>query len=279
MIIDDHEIENSFTEGAKAYASGGLPFISKNKERLMNGMTAIYSYQMSHGPIFDTQPDAAQAGVSFVKGQGNHQTPANHFASTKINDVGLFLTDTRKDRTKTLLMSREQEEDLKAFLSDDTTRVKLIASSVTFLGDRGKKPKKADNWMRAYKQRKRILKHIVTHDIKNVVFLSGDIHSHYATQFCVNGEKLPVYQLVSGSLFWPTSFLIDKIRWTRKKTRWGHVYGSPSSYSITEPLSLTHYDFFEGNGIGHVLVEDNQLIFKVFNHEHKVVIATELGLA
>ncbi|QDG35951.1 alkaline phosphatase family protein [Alteromonas mediterranea] len=279
MIIDDHEIENSFTDGAKEYEDAGIPWFSRNKERLINGIGAIYSYQLSHGPIFTTERDETQPNVRFVKGQNNHQTPARHYESVKITDkVGLFLTDTRKERTKQKMMSREQEDKLLEFLSDTATKVKLIATSVTFLGDTAKKPKKADNWMKGYKQRARILKYIVNKKIENVVFLSGDIHSHYATQLTVDGLKYKVYQLVSGSLFWPTGFIINKIRWGKEDVNWDYIYGAPSNYGITKPLSDTSKDFFEGNGIGHVLIDDNSFQFTVHNHNEKRVIRVDLPL-
>ena len=280
MIIDDHEIENSFTKGAAEYANAGIPFLSKNRERLINGIAAVYSYQLSHGPVFDTAPDPNQNGVSFIRGQGNHQTPARHYSSTTVNGVGLFLTDTRKERTKKRFLSKKQEAALIAFLDDTDTDVKLIASSVTFLGDKGKKPNKADNWMKAHKQRAKILKHIVNNNIRNVVFLSGDIHSHYATQLQVDGERLPVYQLVSGSLFWPTGFIMKRIRWCRDDVNWGHIYGAPSNYAIAQPISITNTDFFESNGIGYVEVNptNSELLFRVFNHSQSVVIEAELPL-
>ncbi|MEI8625913.1 alkaline phosphatase D family protein [Pseudoalteromonas sp. B137] len=280
MVIDDHEIENSFTDGTNEYMERSTLFSRNNQERLINGMLAIYSYQLSHGPIFDTEPDNTQVGVSFVKGQKLNQVPVKHYEVVKFNDIGLFLLDTRKERDKDMFMSRAQEKELIEFLDNQDLRVKLIASSVTFLVDyKGKTPKKADNWLKAYKQRNRILNHIIDNEISNIVFLSGDVHSHFATQLKVNGINRPIYQLVSGSLFWPTGYLMNRIRWSAEKVKYGQIYKARDGFEVSKPLSETTVDFFENNGLGYVEIDADSLTFKVFNHEGKVAIKVTLDLA
>ncbi|MCG7495620.1 alkaline phosphatase family protein [Vibrio sp. Of7-15] len=276
MVMDDHEIEDSFKHGADEYGDTRFNWLNKDKDRLINGINAFYSYQASHGPIYDTQP-SEQEGVSFVKGQSKNQVPVRHYASINFGDVGLFLMDTRKERGHRGLISSEQEEHLKKFLSSDC-RVKLVASSVTFLADNHSKPNKSDNWKKAPSQRERILNYIISKDIQNVIFLSGDIHSHFAASLKYQGQSTTIHQLVSGSLFWPTSFLMNRIRWFENDVRFDKsIYGA-SGFSLSQPLSETDCKFYASNAVGYVEIIENSLIFKVLRQNGDAVIETRLPL-
>ena len=277
MVMDDHEIEDSFTDGATAYANTKFNWFNKDIDRLINGINAFYSYQLSHGPIYDTAPDVNQDGVAFIKGQANNQVPVKHYATVDLGDTGLFLMDTRKERSSNGLISSEQEQALEAFLSSHH-RVKLIASSVTFLADNDLAAEKADNWKRAEQQRARILNYIMSKGIKNVVFLSGDVHSHFAASLRYRGEDTSVYQLVSGSIFWPTSFLINSIRWFEKDVQFGKAIHGAEEFSLSNPISCNDNKFYASNGIGHVTISGGELKFKVINKSGEVVIDATLPL-
>ena len=276
MVMDDHEIEDSFKHGVDEYRDTNFNWINRDKDRLINGINAFYSYQASHGPIYDTEA-SHQVGVSFVKGQSNNQVPVKHYASVSFNDVGLFLMDTRKERGDGHLISSEQERHLKSFLSS-AHRVKLVASSVTFLADDHSKPTKSDNWKKAPSQRERILNYIESKDIQNVIFLSGDVHSHFATSLVHQGQQTTIHQLVSGSLFWPTSFLMNKIRWFEDDVRFGMEIHGASEFSLSQPISKTQSKFYASNAVSYVEILDDHLIFKVIRPNGEEVIEAELPL-
>lgn len=276
MVMDDHEIENSFTDGVHEYSDTNFNWLNRNKDRLINGINAFYSYQASHGPIFDTQKSDTK-GVSYVKGQDNNQVPVKHYASIDFGDVGLFLMDTRKERSDGELISIKQEQLFKDFLSSDY-RVKLVASSVTFLADNHKKPEKTDNWKKAANQRERILNYIISKDIQNVIFLSGDVHSHFAVSLNHQSSKTTIHQLVSGSLFWPTSFLMDRIRWFEDDVAFNQPLHGAEGFSVSSPLSKTDTVFYASNAVGYVEILNDKLIFKVIKQDNQVLIDAELPL-
>jgi len=281
MVMDDHEIENSFTDGSVEYAESGFFSSKTKKQRLINGILAMYSYQLSHGPIYSSVADPQQPGVAFIKGQEDNQVPVRHYAAVSLGDVGLFLLDCRKERNKQkeLLISQDQENALLAFLSDPQYRVKFVVSSVTFLADDDSSKKKADNWKRAPEQRHRIVSHLISHKIPNVFFLSGDVHSHFAARLDINKHHSTIYQLVSGSLFWPTSFIFDKIRWFRDDVLFNQpLFGSAKKTILSAPLSDTNTDFFSSNGVGFVAVEQTEVLFQIRNEKGDVVIETRLPL-
>lgn len=281
MVMDDHEIENSFADGAADYANSGLFSSKTKKERLINGILAMYCYQLSHGPIYSSVADPEQPGVAFIKGQEDNQVPVRHYAAVTMGDVGLFLMDCRKERNKDkdLLISEHQEADLLTFLSDPKYRVRFVVSSVTFLADDDSSKKRADNWKRAAAQRNRIISHLIKHSIPNVFFLSGDVHSHFAARLEINKKPSSIYQLVSGSLFWPTSFIIDQIRWFRDDVMFKQpVYGCDKKVVLSNPLSDIDTDFFASNGIGYVAVEQNEVLFRVLNEKGITMIEARLPL-
>lgn len=281
MVMDDHEIENSFTEGSADYAESGFFSSKTKKQRLINGMLAMYSYQLSHGPIYSSVADPEQPGVAFIKGQEDNQVPVRHYAAVSLGDVGLFLLDCRKERNKQkeLLISQEQENALLEFLSEPQYRVRFVVSSVTFLADDDSSKKKADNWKRAPEQRHRIISHLISQNIANVFFLSGDVHSHFAARLDINKRASSIYQLVSGSLFWPTSFIFDKIRWFRDDVMFEQpLFGTSKKIMLSSPLSDSKIDFFASNGVGFVAVEQTEVLFQIRNEKGDVMIETRLPL-
>lgn len=274
MLIDDHEIANGFTDGMDEYLDTNFNWLNHNKERLINGMRAFYAYQASHGPLFDTSP-SEQDNVKFVKGQNGNQVPTKNYSELNMGEIGVFLMDTRKERSHGELISKVQERHLLEFLKRKY-RIKFVASSVTFLADNRSKKVKSDNWKRAAKQRKRILNFIDRNSINNVFFLSGDVHSHFAAQLHKDGKPKSVYQLVSGSLFWPTSFLINRVRWFEEDVRFSRsIYGAPD-FKLSAPLSDTSECFYAGNAIGLVDISPHSVNFRVVDCGGHSVFSSEM---
>ncbi|MGC0119799.1 alkaline phosphatase D family protein [Pseudoalteromonas piscicida] len=276
MVMDDHEVEDSFKHGAIDYQDTKVNWLTKDKDRLINSINAFYSYQASHGPIFDVIPSDVP-GVSYVKGQEHNQVPVRHYAAVDFGSIGLFLMDSRKERSSQGLISRAQENALLDFLNSHY-KVKLIGTSVTFLADNYSNADAADNWKKAAEQRKRILDHMTKKNITNVFFLSGDVHSHFACRLNYEGKPTSIHQLVSGSLFWPTSFIINSIRWFKDDVRFSKAIYGASRYSISEPLSTTKYDLYASNGVAYVEVKESELIFEIRDTKGNVIISNVFPL-
>jgi len=110
------------------------------------------------------------------------------------NLLDLILLDTRMwqrdeqnmsltDDSTHLIMANDQFEWLKLQLLDTTTKWKLIGNQVMFapleiLGQ----PVNADQWDGYNYQRQKLIKFISDNNIKNVVFLTGDIHSAWFSE-------------------------------------------------------------------------------------------------
>lgn len=301
MVMDDHEIANGLTDGVDKYrGSKWLNLITRNNQRIVNGINAFYSYQASHGGIYTTEP-GDQKDVYFLNGVNQNQVPVKHYYELAMGsgDIGLFIMDTRKERSKGKLISKNQERAFYQFLSNESYRVKLVASSVTFLADKldyyedndneyedliqnEGDDVNADNWKKAARQRASILKYIDDNNVNNVLFLSGDVHSHFAARLIKNSSLTTVYQLVSGSLFWPTSCLINRIRWFKDDVAFGkQIYKASSSidYRLSEALSDIDGKFHESNGVGYVSIGSDSFEFKVLNHKGEAVIKVELPLS
>jgi alkaline phosphatase D len=69
---------------------------------------------------------------------------------------------------------------------------------------------KSDSWPAFPTTRRRLLSHIVSNGIQNVVFLSGDIHCSSVAEISFSGnqavEKLKAFSVTSPAFYWPFWF-------------------------------------------------------------------------
>jgi alkaline phosphatase D len=117
-------------------------------------------------------------------------------------DIDWFVMDCRTER---ILAGRDkrmigvaQEQALLKWLVNSTARVKFIVSSVMFMPDQRRD---SDGWKAFTTQRNRILETIRSNAVKNVVFVSGDIHGSLCCQ--LTHDKSPdfiVHSVVSSPL-------------------------------------------------------------------------------
>ena len=110
--------------------------------------------------------------------------------------------DCRTERTLSgnakSMIGTQQEYALLKWLVSSTAKVKFIVSSVMFMPDQQKGD---DGWKAFAAQRNRILETIRSNAIKNVVFISGDIHGSLTCQ--LSHSKNPgfaVHSIVSSPL-------------------------------------------------------------------------------
>ena len=157
MILDDHEIEDNWP----ANRSNG------DETLYRNAMHAYEIFQCSHGPAHDL----------LANGRINRR-PKNYWYTFADGDTDWFVMDCRTERvltgTDTRMIGVAQENALYKWLINSTAKVKFIVSSVMFMPDR--RSHGDDGWKAFTAQRHRILETIRSNAIKNVIFVSGDIH-------------------------------------------------------------------------------------------------------
>ena len=156
MILDDHEIEDNWPANK---GPGDITLYN-------NAMSAYEAYQCSHGPALDLLPD----------GRINRNL-SRYWYSFANADIDWFVMDCRTERTLTgndkRMIGEQQEYALLKWLLSSTAKVRFIVSSVMFMPDQ---QRDNDGWKAFAAQRNRILETIRSNAIKNVVFVSGDIH-------------------------------------------------------------------------------------------------------
>ncbi|WP_223488406.1 alkaline phosphatase D family protein [Pseudomonas sp. A-RE-19] len=182
MILDDHEIEDNWP----ANESKADAYLYKN------AMAAYELYQASHSPA--------------------HELLANGQISRKLQqywyqfyegDIEWFITDSRTRRNLAAsdrrILDEEQEQALFKWLINSPARVKFVVTSVMFYPDR--KFNGDDAWKAFPEQRLRLLETIRTHGIKNVFFISGDVHGSLTSRLTHSEDPdFEVHTLVSSPL-------------------------------------------------------------------------------
>lgn len=157
MILDDHEIEDNWPAN-KSEADNDL---------YNNAMKAYEIYQASHSPAH-----AACTQKQMIK------PLENYWYTFADGDIEWFVTDSRTRRNLSdadrRILDPDQEQKLCDWLVHSPARVKFVVTSVMFYPDR--KRMGDDAWQAFPEQRLRLLETIRTHRIKNVFFISGDVH-------------------------------------------------------------------------------------------------------
>ena len=181
MILDDHEIEDNWPANRD----------TGDKTLYNNAMRAYEAYQCSHGPAHDLLPD----------GRINRNLSRYWYRFANA-DIDWFVMDCRTERTLTgrdkRMIGVTQEQALLKWLINSNARVKFIVSSVMLMPDQRRDN---DGWKAFAAQRNRILETIRSNAIKNVVFVSGDIHGSLCCH--LTHDKSPdfiVHSVVSSPL-------------------------------------------------------------------------------
>lgn len=182
MILDDHEIEDNWpTNESKADA-----YLYKN------AMAAYEIYQASHSPAHDLLPN----------GQVSRKLEQYWYQFAE-GDIEWFVTDSRTRRNLSpndrRILDDEQEQALCKWLIHSPARVKFVVTSVMFYPDR--KLNGDDAWKAFPEQRLRLLETIRTHRIKNVIFVSGDVHGSLTSRLTHSEDPdFDVHTIVSSPL-------------------------------------------------------------------------------
>ncbi|WP_096513751.1 alkaline phosphatase D family protein [Pseudomonas izuensis] len=223
MILDDHEIEDNWPANK-----------STNDEHLYkNAMTAYELYQASHSPAHELN----------IHGQLNQQL--NHYWYQFTNgDIEWFVTDSRTRRSLAAsdrrILDIEQEQALCDWLIHSPARVKFVVTSVMFYPDR--KRLGDDAWKAFPEQRLRLLETIRIHKIKNVIFVSGDVHGSLTSRLTHSEDPdVEVHTIVSSPLC--NSKLLP--------------YAKDSTFILDQPLARTAAGDYRHELTGKVISQDN----------------------
>lgn len=208
MILDDHEIEDNWTQDRVRRNVGRTLFL--------NAIGAYMSYQWSHGPrTYD----------------------GRLYYRFECNGYPFFVLDTRTQRyiddieesiDDNHLLGRPsldpnepgQLDRLLAWLTEQQEKggavPKFIVTSSVFVPNtvrttKGEKYKRDDDaWAAFPTTRKVLLDHIVAGQIQNAVFLSGDIHCANVAEMHFTGsqaaERLKAFSVTSSGFYWPFPF-------------------------------------------------------------------------
>ncbi|MGW8464381.1 alkaline phosphatase D family protein [Pseudomonas sp. CLCA07] len=182
MILDDHEIEDNWP----ANESKGDTYLYKN------AIAAYELYQASHSPAHEL----------LVNGQISRKLEQYWYQFAE-GDIAWFVTDSRTRRNLSAddrrILDEEQEQALLNWLIHSPARVKFVVTSVMFYPDR--KLHGDDAWKAFPEQRLRLLETIRTQRIKNVVFISGDVHGSLTSRLTHSEDPdFEVHTIVSSPL-------------------------------------------------------------------------------
>ncbi|OQK17693.1 hypothetical protein AU255_07455 [Methyloprofundus sedimenti] len=236
MILDDHEIEDNWTQDR---------FVNGSKRQLfVLAMNAYMSYQWCHGPrTFGTRL----------------------YYTFECGGYPYFVLDTRtqrylntenKDLSENHMLGRpalggepnQLSRMLEWLLNQQNQRgntPKFLVTSSVFapnpIDAREKSSKcnkeESDSWPAYPTTKKVLLDYIVENNIQNVIFLSGDIHCSNVAQIIFSGTEeannLRAFSITSSAFYWPFPF----------------ADGDPSNYVHDSTLENQQDTFDLANGV------------------------------
>jgi alkaline phosphatase D len=223
MILDDHEIEDNWPANK-----------SKSDDYLYaNAIRAYELYQASHSPAHALTSD----------GLINKRLDKYWYQFTE-GDIEWFVTDSRTRRnlsaTDRRILDADQEQALCDWLIRSPARVKFVVTSVMFYPDR--KRSDDDAWQAFPEQRLRLLETIRTHRIKNVVFISGDVHGSLTSRLTHSEDPdFEVHTIVSSPLC--NSRMLP--------------YATASTFAFDQPLARTASGDYCHELTSNVISQDN----------------------
>jgi len=253
MILDDHEIEDNWPANK-----------NKNDDHLYNNAIAAYElYQASHSPACELLED------------GNiDRHLARYWYQFTHGDIEWFVTDSRTRRNLSAgdrrILDEAQEAALCSWLIHSPARVKFVVTSVMFYPDR--KRLGDDAWKAFPEQRLRLLETVRTHRIKNVFFVSGDVHGSLTSRLTHSEDPdFEVHTIVSSPLC--NSKLLP--------------YAKASTFVLDQPLARTAAGDYQHeltsevisqDNFAHLIVEPERIRISYHDREGKFLQATNITL-
>lgn len=229
MTLDDHEIEDNWPANKAPW----------DDDLYANAMKAYELYQASHSPACELLAD----------GQLNN-TLDKYWYQFCDGDIEWFVADTRTRRNLSAddrrILDAEQEQALCIWLVNSPARVKFVVTSVMFYPDQKKRDD--DAWRGFPEQRLRLLETIRRHRVKNVIFLSGDVHGSLTGRLRHSEDPdFEVHTIVSSPLC---------------NSQW-LPYANQSTFVFDQPLASTDAGNYQAELMGTVISQDNFAHFVV----------------
>ncbi len=215
MILDDHEIEDNWTQDRLR---------ERSKRVLFNiAINAYMSYQWSHGPrnygrrlYYDFEAAGYPFFVLDTRTQRFKDDVEDELADNHMLGRPSFDPDEPGQLDRLLAWLRRQQEDR-------ADVPKFIVSSSVFAPNpmsaresaAAQRRNRSDSWPAFPATRKAILECIANSDgknriIRNVVFLSGDIHCSNVAEIKLTGapgaEEIKIFSVTSSAFYWPFPF-------------------------------------------------------------------------
>lgn len=224
MILDDHEIEDNWPSHADP----------ADETLFRNAMAAYEIYQASHSPACSLT----------TNGQVEHSSLKHYWYQFSDGDIEWFVTDSRTRRhlssDNRRVLDEEQEQALCKWLIESTARVKFVVTSVMFYPDR--RMNGEDAWMGFPQQRLRLLETIRRHRIRNVVFISGDVHGSLTSRLTHSEDpEFEIHTIVSSPLH--NSKLLP--------------YATAATFILDQPLVRTDTGDYRHELTSQVISQDN----------------------
>ena len=194
MVIDDHEIDDMWSFEDRLSTQQVLRSAARDLYGV--AVASFAAYQWSHGPRNST-----------ARGFNYH---------LKAREMGFFVLDTRTQRERfskppavcTTKQLTELEQWLAGFNRNDASPKFIVTGSLLVPGLKNANlpaplfDRMAETWQMAPLQRAQVLDAIVRNTVRNVVFLTGDIHCD-ATAELVFSNGLKALAIVTPPLYAP----------------------------------------------------------------------------
>lgn len=253
MILDDHEIEDNWPSNKS----------KSDVDLYKNAMASYELYQASHSPAHE----------QLANGQLRRDLDRYWYQFSE-GDIEWFVTDSRTRRNLSAddrrILDDQQEQALCKWLINSPARVKFVVTSVMFYPDR--KRLGDDAWKAFPEQRLRLLETIRTHGIKNVVFVSGDVHGSLTSRLTHSEDpNFEIHTIVSSPLC--NSKLLP--------------YAKASTFILDQPLvrtaagdyrhELTSTVISEDN-FAHLIVDAEHIRVSYHDREGKLLQSTQIKL-
>ena len=179
MTLDDHEIEDNWPKRRSC----------RDYNKVVAAKYAYQAYQASHSPV-----------LGYVNGRLDG-LPEHFWYQFRDGCCEFFMLDVRTERNieSGEIISENQLEALQNFLRNGSGLVKIVGSAVPFILDGGE-----DTWSGFPEQRNRILNCIRENRVRNVLFVSGDVHfSAVADLHCDQDPDFRILNFICSPFFWP----------------------------------------------------------------------------
>jgi len=270
MMLDDHEVENEFPANTGSWYERifqGLHGFELNK--VINALRAYTIYQVSHSPIFnDLHPISKDTFA--IKGHNGFSDPQHFWYTFERGVCRFFIMDVRTERNLKMkyMIDQIQQEALLEWLEKNPDAPKFIGTSVPFFPDSFKENDSTeldtDKWSGFTTQRNTILDFIFQKKIKNIFFLSGDVHaSFYSVLYSHKQPRHCIYNLVCSPFFWPEYKIFNAFRWQEKQLITNQFLKDSDTYFCGKINDPDH--FYNRSAYAKVAVDHQQVHFEVFN--------------